>query len=392
MRFRGSVKNLSGVRKLWHWIHSRLLVGFLVMTGVVFLVEYDEQDVYREIRVPVSGWIRTAEKFAVSNGWLADGRMAADADRTATDGMAGEDPAVNGAQWAGEVRSGEGIQMTGEQPAEGIQVAGVEQSGGNLETAGGQNTGGTQSGGEELPADGMQPAGDGQNAGETQTVDGQSGTEAETDESGEKEVQYMTVEDDYFADAVFIGDSRTVGMFEYGGIEDITTFYASTGLSIYRIFNAKIIKVEGQRAKITIKEALQDKQFAKIYLMLGINEIGTGDIDGFVRKYAEVLEELKELQPDAIIYVQAIIRVSQKQVQKHDGVDNEEIGERNRRLAELADNERVFFLDVNEVLCDENGDMVREYSSDGVHLKAQYIPLWKEYLLEHAVVIPDPAE
>lgn len=383
---------MSGVRKLWHWIHSRLLVGFLVMTGVVFLVEYDEQDVYREIRVPVSGWIRTAEKFAVSNGWLADGRMAADADRTATDGMAGEDPAVNGAQWAGEVRSGEGIQMTGEQPAEGIQVAGVEQSGGNLETAGGQNTGGTQSGGEELPADGMQPAGDGQNAGETQTVDGQSGTEAETDESGEKEVQYMTVEDDYFADAVFIGDSRTVGMFEYGGIEDITTFYASTGLSIYRIFNAKIIKVEGQRAKITIKEALQDKQFAKIYLMLGINEIGTGDIDGFVRKYAEVLEELKELQPDAIIYVQAIIRVSQKQVQKHDGVDNEEIGERNRRLAELADNERVFFLDVNEVLCDENGDMVREYSSDGVHLKAQYIPLWKEYLLEHAVVIPDPAE
>ena len=383
---------MSGVRKLWHWIHSRLLVGFLVMTGVVFLVEYDEQDVYREIRVPVSGWIRTAEKFAVSNGWLADGRMAADADRTATDGMAGEDPAVNGAQWAGEVRSGEGIQMTGEQPAEGIQVAGVEQSGGNLETAGGQNTGGTQSGGEELPADGMQPAGDGQNAGETQTVDGQSGTEAEMDESGEKEVQYMTVEDDYFADAVFIGDSRTVGMFEYGGIEDITTFYASTGLSIYRIFNAKIIKVEGQRAKITIKEALQDKQFAKIYLMLGINEIGTGDIDGFVRKYAEVLEELKELQPDAIIYVQAIIRVSQKQVQKHDGVDNEEIGERNRRLAELADNERVFFLDVNEVLCDENGDMVREYSSDGVHLKAQYIPLWKEYLLEHAVVIPDPAE
>jgi hypothetical protein len=41
---------------------------------------------------------------------------------------------------------------------------------------------------------------------------------------------------------------------------------------------------------------------------------------------------------------------------------------------------------------DENGDMVREYSSDGVHLKAQYIPLWKEYLLEHAVVLPDPAE
>ena len=383
---------MAGMRKLWHWIHSRLLVGFLVMTGVVFLVEYDEQDVYREIRVPVSGWIRTAERFAVSNGWLADGRMAADADRTATDGMAGEDPAVNGAQWAGEVRSGEGIQMTGEQPAEGIQVAGVEQSGGNLETAGGQNTGGTQPGGEEQPAEGIVSAEDGQNAGETQTVDGQSGAEAETDESGEKEVQYMTVEDDYFADAVFIGDSRTGGRFDYGGIEDITTFYASTGLSIYRIFNAKIIKVEGQRAKITIKEALQDKQFAKIYLMLGINEIGTGDIDGFVRKYAEVLEELKELQPDAIIYVQAIIRVSQKQVQKHDGVDNEEIGERNRRLAELADNERVFFLDVNEALCDENGDMVREYSSDGVHLKAQYIPLWKEYLLEHAVVIPDPAE
>ena len=65
---------------------------------------------------------------------------------------------------------------------------------------------------------------------------GQSGSEGAGEDAGQesgepKPVEYMTVEDDYFADAVFIGDSRTVGMFEYGGLEEVSTFYASKGLT-----------------------------------------------------------------------------------------------------------------------------------------------------------------
>lgn len=199
------------------------------------------------------------------------------------------------------------------------------------------------------------------------------------------EDMYRTVEDDYFADAAFIGDSRTVGMFEYGGLEEISTFYASKGLTIYKLFDAPIVSVEGKKQKITIEEALSNRQFAKIYLMVGINEMGTGTVDTFLAKYKEAVEHLQELQPDAVIYVQGIIKVTTERSGEGDYITNEGIEARNQGLEQLADNEKVFYLDVNPLICDETGGMVDSYTFDGVHLKAQYIPIWKDFLKCHAV-------
>lgn len=195
---------------------------------------------------------------------------------------------------------------------------------------------------------------------------------------------YVAVEDDYFADAVFIGDSRTVGMFEYGGLEEIATFYASKGLTIYELFDVPIVGVPGQKQKITIEEALSSRQFAKIYLMVGINEMGTGTVDTFLAKYREVLERLRDLQPDAVIFVQGIIKVTAKRSNQGDYITNEGIEARNQGLSLLADDVNIYYLDVNPFLCDEAGGMEESYTFDGVHLKAQYIPIWKEFLKVHA--------
>lgn len=200
------------------------------------------------------------------------------------------------------------------------------------------------------------------------------------------EVVYTTVEDEYFSDAVFIGDSRTVGLFEYGGLEDVTTFYASTGLTIFKLFESKI-EVPGQKEKITIEQALSEQQFSKIYLMLGINEMGRGDLEGFLAKYSEVLTHLKELQPDAIIYLQGIMKVTTKRSEQGDYISNPGIEERNAGIAAFADNVKVYYLDVNPLICDETGGMEPSYTTDGVHLKAQFIPIWKDFLKQHAVVL-----
>ncbi len=200
------------------------------------------------------------------------------------------------------------------------------------------------------------------------------------------EVVYTVVEDDYFNDAVFIGDSRTVGLFEYGGLEEETTFYASTGLTIFKLFEAKI-KVTDREEKITIEQALSERQFSKIYLMLGINEMGRGDLEGFLTEYSEVITRLKELQPDAIIYLQGIIKVTSNRSGQGDYIINGGIEERNAGIAALADNIRVYYLDMNPLFCDETGSMDPSYTTDGVHLKAQYIPLWKDFLKQHAVVL-----
>ena len=114
----------------------------------------------------------------------------------------------------------------------------------------------------------------GQGAGETAAGDG-NGTEQmpQTPDAGAaqeppaprnpEDVQYITVEDDYFSDAVFIGDSRTVGMFEMRGLENISNFYASKGLTVYTIFDSPIVSVPGQKEKQTVEQALTENKFAK---------------------------------------------------------------------------------------------------------------------------------
>lgn len=220
---------------------------------------------------------------------------------------------------------------------------------------------------------------------QTETVTTEEPQPTESSEELPREVVYHTVDDSYFADALFIGDSRTVGMYEYGGLEETSTFYASTGLTIYKMFDSKIVAVPGQKKKITVEEALSEKQFAKIYLMIGINEMGTGTVESFMKAYGEAVQHLQQLQPDAVIYLQAIMKVTTERSGQGDYITNEGIEARNEEIAKLADDEKIFYLDVNPLICDETGGMVASYTYDGVHLKARYIPIWLDFLKEHAV-------
>lgn len=271
----------------------------------------------------------------------------------------------------------------------GVQLAGGARMGHTSEP--GQQDGTVS--GDTVPEGTEDPTGESQTpaAGETsadtqtETMTTEEPQPTEPLEELPKEVVYHTVDDSYFDDAVFIGDSRTVGMYEYGGLEETSTFYASTGLTIYKMFDSKIVAVPGQKKKITVEEALSEKQFAKIYLMIGINEMGTGTVESFMKAYGEAVQHLQQLQPDAVIYLQAIMKVTTDRSGQGDYITNEGIEARNEEIAKLADDEKIYYLDVNPLICDETGGMVASYTYDGVHLKAQYIPIWLDFLKEHAV-------
>lgn len=245
----------------------------------------------------------------------------------------------------------------------------------------------------EIPAGAVErePAAE---SGGMKPVDGEiGGVELSNVESTEAEPDieipyygYEWMDESYFADAVFIGDSRTVGMYEYGGLQEISHFYCATGLSVHKLFTAKIVPIPGQKKKITLDEALPEQSFGKIYLMIGINEMGTGTAESFLKKYEECVAHLRELQPDATIYLQSIMQVTKERSEKGDVITKEGIDIRNEGIRQLADEQHIFYLDVNEAVCDGDGYLIADYTSDGVHLKAQYIELWKQYLQEHGVV------
>ena len=230
------------------------------------------------------------------------------------------------------------------------------------------------------------PLGDG--TGEGIGGDGVNGQGAEgqgTDGQSVTEVLWQTVDESYFDDALFIGDSRIVGLRDYGNLQEHATFYAYEGLNIFRILTAKYVEVPGQMKKISVEEALGQRQFGKIYLMTGINELDIGTTQRFAETYGEVISRIRELQPNAKIIIQSIMLVTQKRAEKGDFVTNRGIMERNQALQTLADGVTVFYLDVNEAVTDESGGMNPTYTTDGIHLKAKYVPLWTDFLKTHAL-------
>ncbi len=200
-------------------------------------------------------------------------------------------------------------------------------------------------------------------------------------------VRYTFVDDSYFDDAVFIGDSRTRSLQLYSGLDN-TTFLAETGLTIQTVLDRKLTPSNSTQ-KTTVREYLETHQFRKVYLMLGINELGSGTTESFVEDYAAVLQTIRELQPDAIIYLQAILNISEAKHNEGTYINNDTILERNALLKTLADNVTVFWLDANQAICDENHFLRKEYTYDGVHLQAKYVPIWVMWLESNAVLPPE---
>ena len=206
------------------------------------------------------------------------------------------------------------------------------------------------------------------NGGSDKTVD------ADTDAPPQFSSGFVTVDESWFNDALFIGDSHIEGFCDYAGVPN-ATYYFKRGLDIWSVLNKPFVG-----GKQTIPQALSQRQFGKIYIMLGINEIGCGTTKSYAAQYADVVARLRELQPNAVIYIQSIFHTSQK---KSDTTiyNNDTINARNAAISALADGQHVFFVDCNAVFDDENGALTSSYSGDGVHVKAPYYTMWRDYLL-----------
>ncbi len=196
--------------------------------------------------------------------------------------------------------------------------------------------------------------------------------------------QFETVDKSYFDDAVFIGDSRMVGLHDYSGLDN-ATYYAEVGMTIFSLFDKPVAKLaDGSMG--TIEQALQQKQFGKVYLMVGINELGTGTQERFLQAYQSAVERIQSLQPDAVIFVQGIMYVTEERSKGDAYINNPNIQVRNKNISTLADNRNIFYIDVNEIYSDGKGNLSKEYTFDNAHLKGACYGPWVQFLMEHGIV------
>lgn len=195
----------------------------------------------------------------------------------------------------------------------------------------------------------------------------------------EPDPRFTQVDASYFDDAVFIGDSHTDGFMDYAGLPN-AHYLCHTGLTVWSA--AEDAEFPGGQ---TLAQALAGKHYGKVYMMLGINELGTGSAESWAAQYKVLLDQVRSLQPDAIVFLQAIFHTTQE---KSDSTfyTNSTINARNAELQKLADGVNVFFIDCNPVFDNANGALRADYSGDGVHVKAAYYPLWRDYLFHFGVV------
>lgn len=196
------------------------------------------------------------------------------------------------------------------------------------------------------------------------------------------------VDMDYFSDALFIGDSRTHGLELYSGVKG-ATFYVYTGLSIFGVNNPGLVTVDGQ--DYSIVEALEKgPRFGKVYIAFGMNELGYYNEENYLRTFGVFIEEVKALQPNAVVYLQNLAPVDEAKCKVYGQascVTNSRIETFNQLFAQLAREHQVVLVDVYGALT-ADGPLPDDATSDGIHFKRPWYETWLTCLMEHTV---DPA-
>lgn len=190
------------------------------------------------------------------------------------------------------------------------------------------------------------------------------------------------VEDTYFDDAVFLGDSRTEGFYLYSGLKTGQYLYA-VGATVESVFSKPAWKETA--GKVPLLDALADTECGKIYLMLGVNELGWTKIENFHDQYAKVIDRIREDHPNAEIVLQSILPVSALQESKGTYVNNERIGEYNEIIAALASEKNCHYLNVAEAVTGADGCLPSYWNFDGIHLNPDGCRVWLHYLRTHSV-------
>ena len=99
-----------------------------------------------------------------------------------------------------------------------------------------------------------------------------------------------------------------------------------------------------------------------------------------------MLDAVAQAVPGATIYIQSITPVQLSASVEHPGLNQTRLKQVNQELALIAQEKNCYYLDLWDVLADENGNLKADIAQeDGYHLKSAGYTLWVDYLRTHTV-------
>ncbi len=240
----------------------------------------------------------------------------------------------------------------------------------------------------------------GTSAGDAQTKDIQAGkmqaandTQTPVNETASEDTQPVLTDEElaaYYRDSVFVGDSIMVGFRNYSAkqksfVHDIQFLAVGS----YSAFNA-MKPVEGDNVhpmykgkKSQIWNAIPLMDSKRAFILLGMNDISILGLEGARDKYKELIDKILEASPDIEIHIISVTYTLKDQGKGK--LNNENLAQYNLLLQEMAEENGWGYLDLCTPISDGEGNLAKEYCSDGfVHLSSSAYTLWETALIDYA--------
>ena len=188
------------------------------------------------------------------------------------------------------------------------------------------------------------------------------------------------IDDSYYSDALFAGDSRMRALSLYGDLPNAEVDYV-TSLNLMKIdVSAADERDDGK----TLVDLLNETDRGHIYLLFGINEIRNKNFDYFIEKYQEIVTIILTKNPETDIYI-----ILAWHPRKISGLTDEQLNiqlqDLNSRLSTLAADNHVYYLVPDYALTDENGIIKDDYVADGLHLGPAGTRAFEDFIATHVV-------
>jgi hypothetical protein len=170
------------------------------------------------------------------------------------------------------------------------------------------------------------------------------------------------IDEEFFNKALFIGDSITEGISAYGLLDET---------NVLAVKGCTILKAEKEIDTIVKRNP------EKIYILLGSNDLLYGmDSEKFSSEYAEFTHLIKDKLPSSEIYIESIFPVAKDVENKRPMLSNSRIDEFNKGLKSMAEQQGISYINISQLLKDDNGILNNDYSSDGIHVKYKVYSIW----------------
>ena len=146
-------------------------------------------------------------------------------------------------------------------------------------------------------------------------------------------------------------------------------YFARIGLNV----NDAMTKSTSTGTVPVIEELNNGKQYNKIFMIFGENELGWANSDTFVEQYGALIDKAKSYQSTAKIYLLAITPVTKEVSDNNvDNTNNEQIVKYNELIKKLAESKGVVYADVYSAVVGEDGNLPDGVASDGIHFGEDY--------------------